>query len=301
MSRTRIAFVGDIHHGADTQTKRGTAALPLLRRFVERVNDGGFDAVVDLGDRISDVSPERDRLLQAEVAAEFRRLNTPRHHVSGNHDLALLSRDENEAILGAPTRSRAVELDSIRLALWQPDVALTPARGFHLGPGDLEGLVGLLDSDQPTILVSHVPLSGHAQTGNYYFEKNPGHATYAEIAEIRRVIAAAPCPVAAFAGHVHWNTFTVVDGTPQLTLQSLTETFAAGGEPSGCTGVLDIDGESLAWKVGGRERFGLELDFPSRRWRWVPPLPRFDARQLSWAARAEPAQAPDVPASTRRD
>ena len=39
--------------------------------------------------------------------------------------------------------------------------------------------------DRPTLLVSHVPLSGHAQTGNYYFERNPGHATYAEIADIR--------------------------------------------------------------------------------------------------------------------
>lgn len=277
MSAVRIAVVGDIHHGADTQTKRGTAALPLLCRFIDEANAGAFDAVVDLGDRISDVSPERDRMLQAEVAAEFHRLRMPHHHVSGNHDHAFLSQAESEAMLGAPTGSRVVAVAGLRLALWQPDVSLTPAQGFHLAPGDLDALARLLDTEEPTVLVSHVPLSGHAQTGNYYFERNPGHATYAEIADIRQVVAAAPCPVLAVAGHVHWNTLSIVDGTPHITLQSLTETVAVG-EPSGCTGVLEIDGESLTWRVAGRERFGIELGFPRQKRRWAAPLPGFGER-----------------------
>ena len=69
MARIRIAVVTDIHHGQDTLTKKGSAALPLLGRFIADAGKGGFDAVLDLGDRISDESPERDRALQAEVAA----------------------------------------------------------------------------------------------------------------------------------------------------------------------------------------------------------------------------------------
>lgn len=293
MKRVRIAFVGDVHHGDDTATKRGTAALPLLRGFVDAVNDGVFDAAIDLGDRISDVSPEQDRLLQTEVAVEFRRLHVPRHHVSGNHDLAMVSLSENETLLDAPSASRIVDIGGCRVAFWQPDVSLSPSRGFHLAPGDLQALVQLLDSEAPTLLVSHVPLSGHAQTGNYYFERNPGHATYAEVAEIRRVIAAAPCSIVACAGHVHWNTVTVVDGTPHITLQSLTETFA-GGTPSGSTGSLEIDGESLTWKVGGLERLGLELEFPRRKRRWAAPLPRFDDRARSWRASAAATRPADA-------
>ena len=107
---TRIAVVADIHHGRDTVTKRGSAALGLLDKFVDDVNGSSFDAVIDLGDRISDETAERDTKLQREVANGFRRLgNKPRHHVIGNHDFALLSAEENSAILDAPLHTRAVD------------------------------------------------------------------------------------------------------------------------------------------------------------------------------------------------
>jgi Icc protein len=50
----KLAVVGDIHHGRDFGTKKGTAALGLLGQFVEHVNKAELDAVIDLGDRISD-------------------------------------------------------------------------------------------------------------------------------------------------------------------------------------------------------------------------------------------------------
>jgi Icc protein len=284
MTRLRLAFVADIHHGKDTFTKRGTAALPLLDDFIAEVNDGGFDAVIDLGDRISDEGPARDRELQAEVAQRFAALRIPHHHVSGNHDHAMLNPAENEAILGRPTHSRAVQIADVRIVFWQPDVGLTRDRGFHLAPGDLDDLSKLLGADDaPTLLVSHVPLSGHAQTGNHYFERNPGHSTYAEIDDIRRVIAAAACPVVALAGHVHWNTLSVVDGTPHITLQSLTETFTTG-EAAGATAVLEIGDGRLRWTVLGRDPLELVLPWPSSRQRWKPPLPVFSQMREAPAA-----------------
>jgi hypothetical protein len=269
----RIAVVADIHHGRDTVTKRGTAALGLLEGFIDSVNGGNFDAVIDLGDRISDETADRDVVLQREVANSFRRLdNKPRYHVIGNHDLAMLSADENSSILDAPLHTRAAVVGGYRIAFWQADVSMTAGRGLVLGDGDLEALEKLLNADdRPTLLVTHVPLSGHAQTGNYYFERNPGHATYAENAEIRGVLARAPCPLIALAGHVHWNTLTMVDGTPHLTLQSLTETFTTG-EPAASTAVIEIDGDELRWTVGGLDRIAITLPWPKAKPQWRAPM-----------------------------
>ena len=282
---TRIAVVADIHHGRDTLTKRGTAALGLLGTFVEAVNAGNFDAVIDLGDRISDESAERDVTLQREVARSFLRLgNKARHHVIGNHDLALLSEDENAALLDAPMHTRAAIVGDHRVAFWQPDVRVTAERGFHLREGDLAALERLLNADdRPTLLISHVPLSGHAQTGNYYFERNPAHATYAENAEIRGVLAGAPCPLIALAGHVHWNTLTMVDGTAHLTLQSLTETFTTG-EPAGSTAVIEIDGDEFRWTVGGLDRVSVTLPWPKAKPQWRPPLKAFSEMRKASAS-----------------
>jgi len=280
----RFAIIADIHHGRDTVTKRGSAALDLLDRFVAQTNGGGFDAVIELGDRISDEDRDADWRLQRAVARRFARLTAPRHHVAGNHDCAMLSLCENAELLDAPLESRSVEIAGLRIVFWQPDVGLTPARGFHLAAGDLDQLEALLgQDDRPTLLVSHVPLSGHAQTGNYYFERNPSHATYAEIAAIRRVIAAAPCPIVALSGHVHWNTLTTVDGTPHLTLQSLTEAFTTG-QPSGCTAVLEIDRDVLRWTVSGHDPFAAQLPWRAKKARWFEPLDPFRGRAFEPSA-----------------
>ncbi|WP_316193063.1 metallophosphoesterase family protein [Bradyrhizobium sp. SZCCHNRI1029] len=272
---TRIAVIADIHHGRDTPTKRGSVALQLLERFVTEVNAEDIDAVIDLGDGISDEDPERDRLLQSDVAMCFAKLASTHHHVSGNHDVALLSLADNEAILDRPSGSRAVIVGDVRCVFWQPDVSLTPTRGFRLSASDLDALVQLLaQDDRPTLLVSHVPLSGHAQTGNYHFEANPGHAAYAETDAIRAAIADAPCPIVGLAGHVHWNTLTTVDGTPHLTLQSLTETFISG-DPAEAAGILTIGDGSLRWTVTGREPLSVTLPWPRTKARWCAPLSCF--------------------------
>ena len=265
MPALHLAIVTDIHHGRDTFTKRGTAALPLLTRFVGEANADGVDAVIDLGDRISDENVETDRALLAEVAGAFKRLAVPRHHVAGNHDVAHLSLAENEATLDAPLATRAVAMGDIRLVFWQPDVTLTPARGFHLAPGDIEALQQLLSADERrTLLFSHVPLSGGSMRGNYWFENNPAHATYAEGDAIRAALAAAPCPLLCLSGHVHWNSLTIVDGIAHCTQQSLTETFTTLPDPAEAMGRLTIEGETVRWSVAGRDP--LELG-----WRFRPP------------------------------
>jgi hypothetical protein len=75
---------------------------------------------------------------------------------------------------------------------------------------------------------------------------------------------------------VHWNTLTVVDGTPHITLQSLTEAFTTG-EASGCTAVLEIDGEALRWTVSGHDPFTMSLPWRNSKPQWAQPLGAFNA------------------------
>lgn len=276
-SRLRLALIADIHHGPDLPTKRGSAALPLLERFAGFVRAHAPDLVLELGDRISEETPDLDRRRMAEVADVLGGLGTPVVSLLGNHDLVHLSPAENGALLGQPMRHRTLELGGILLVVWQADAQFQPSRGFALGEGDLAWLAATLAAaDRPVLLASHVPLSGQAMTGNHYFEHRPTHACYAEQVAIRRLLAACPAPVMALAGHVHWNSVTLVDGIAHLTLQSLTETFTTGCEPAAAMGLLDLAGEACL-RVVGADPFACGVPFAGPRRRWLPPLPALPA------------------------
>ncbi len=266
MRRVRLAVVTDIHHGPDEKTKRGSAALGLLATVLAATDDAEVDALIDLGDRISDRDHAADLELAQTVGRCFGTLSVPRQHVCGNHDRGNLSAEENAAALGIVLGSRSVEIGGLRCVFWEPEVRTTKRCGPHLADGDLDWLAGTLaGTDQPTLLFSHVPLSGQAMIGNIWFEHDPAGAAYREQVSIRAVLAAARCPLAAFAGHVHWNSFCVVDGIPHLTLQSLTETFTTAPEPSGCYGLLEVGGGMLQWTVRGLDALSLSLPWPCRR------------------------------------
>src|SRR5215212_11859919 len=126
----RIAVVADIHHGQDHNTKKGSSALSLLSEFARFVEDSQPNAVVDLGDRISDEGHARDLVLQREVAEVFRTISVPRCHLCGNHDRKNLSVAENENILDAPLGHRTIEIGNWRLVLWAADTLIRRPGGF---------------------------------------------------------------------------------------------------------------------------------------------------------------------------
>jgi UDP-2,3-diacylglucosamine pyrophosphatase LpxH len=276
MTATNLAVVTDIHHGADTFTKVGTAALGLLDEALTRAKALGVDAVIDGGDRISDVDAATDRRLEAEVADCFAAAGLPRYHVDGNHDRAFLTEAENTEALRCDKRPDTVDLGEVRLVFWRPDVTLTRTRGFSLTDGDLVHLSNLLNaSEKRTILVSHVPLSGQSMLGNYWFEANQAHAAYAEQVAIRAVLAVAPCPIVAISGHVHWNSVTMVDHVPHLTIQSLSDRWHSMPHPAGAWAHLSADNQTLSIRVFGHDSFAAEVPFPQRRCLRVERLPRF--------------------------
>lgn len=273
----RLAIVADIHHGTPSATKRGDTALALMQDFARHVAESGASHVLDLGDRISDVDAETDRRLEAEVAEAFREVKAPVWHLCGNHDRDHLTVEENEAILGQSLGHEVHDIGSWRIALWRADSRIrrgAEGQGFVLTEADLLWLSRTAQAaDRPLLVVSHVPVSGHSQIGNYYFQNNPAASVYPMADRARAALAQARVPVVCLAGHVHWNTVTTVDGIPHLTQQSLTESFTTEGAPAGAMGLLELGEGTLRWDVAGRDPFAVTL--APRRARWTPPMPDF--------------------------
>lgn len=272
----RLAFVADIHHGKDNFTKMGSRAAGLMGEFARFVADAKPDAVIDLGDRISDEDRETDLRLEREVAEMFRAIHAPIHHICGNHDRDHLSVADNEAILGQALGHQCLDLGEWRLVLWRADSLIRRPGGFLLTEADLLWLAGVVrTATRPLCIVSHVPVSGHAQTGNYYFERNPQASTYPGAERLRAVLREARAPLAWISGHVHWNTLTIVDGVPHFTLQSLTESFTTLPEPAGAFGLLELS-DRIVWRAHGLDAFAADLPAAQTARRWITPLQPFD-------------------------
>jgi predicted phosphodiesterase len=286
----RIAIVTDIHHGKPSTAKRGDAALGLMAEFAAFVKDSGATHVLDMGDRISDENHDTDLALAAEVAEAFRAVQAPIWHLNGNHDRDHMTVVENEALLGQSLDHAVHDVDGWRIVLWRADSRIrrgNEGNGFVLAEADLVWLARTMQAtDRPTLVVSHVPISGHAQTGNYYFQNNPASSTYPMADRARAALALASVPVVCIAGHVHWNTATTVNGITHLTQQSLTESFTTAGEPAGAMGLIELS-DMVSWDVVGSDPFRFGFRPTSRR--WTPPMPDFTTHTELRSRHAVPA------------
>jgi 3',5'-cyclic-AMP phosphodiesterase len=281
----KIAIVTDIHHGKDAEAKKGTRALPLMEEFAAFVKETKPDLVLDLGDRISDEDPVTDIRLEQEVNDAFAPIReaAPVHHICGNHDRDFLTVRQNEAILGQALDHATLDIGGWRIALFRADTLIRRPGGFQCAPGDLDWLAETIAAaDRPLLIAGHVPVSGHSQIGNYYFERNSEASSYPrDGAPIREILRKSKVPTAWIAGHVHWNTLTTVDGVPHMTQQSLTESFVMSaetgqGEACGAFGLLELSGQTIDWRVFGHDTFRAVFPVAQTARRWYPPLPRFD-------------------------
>lgn len=283
----RIAIISDIHHGADNFAKKGTAALGLMAEFARFVAAEKPDLVLDLGDRISDRHHDHDIALEREVANAFAAIDVPILHINGNHDRDFLSVAENEEILGQPLDHRVIDLGDWQVALWRADSRIRRPGGFVLNEPDLLWLEQTMrEATRPTLIASHVPLSGQDMTGNYWFERNPQVSRYPGTERIRAALARARVPLVCVAGHVHWNTLTMVDAIPHLTLQSLVEMSTTSPHPAGAWGLMQLD-SAIDWRVFGLDPFALRLDAAATARRPLPCLPPFSELHAESGALAQ--------------
>ena len=82
----RLAIITDLHAGHDTGNVKGPLAIDILEEFIATAHNFEPDAVLELGDRLTDENPQADRARLLELARVFKRLPYPRHHINGNHD-----------------------------------------------------------------------------------------------------------------------------------------------------------------------------------------------------------------------
>jgi len=280
----KIAIITDIHHGKDAEAKKGASALRLMASFASFVADAKPDLVLDLGDRISDEDSETDLRLEHEVNTAFEpiRALAPVHHICGNHDRDFLSVAQNEGILGQSLSNQTLDIGGWRLVLWRADTLIRRPGGFQCPESDIAWLSAVIAAaDRPLLIASHVPVSGHSQIGNYYFQRNPGSSTYPAQGEaIREVLRASKVPTVCLAGHVHWNTLTTVDGIVHLTQQSLTESFVmsphnGAGEACGAFGLMELGTDSIDWQVFGADAFRAIIPVAQTARRWYRPMSDF--------------------------
>ena len=286
----KLAVVTDIHHGEDKLTKRGGAALGLLDDFLRFAGEWGADMIVELGDRISDIDRETDARLLAEVAARFVGLNTPHAHVNGNHDVAFLGEAPNARTFGPAIGNRSVEIKGWRLIFWSADVYIPGPTPFALRRSDLDWLAAELpNSDLPTVLFTHVPLSSGSMVGNYWFQNNPDFAGYPNAAEARALIEAHGNVTLCVAGHVHWNSLNRAGAIPHVTVQSLTESFTTAGAPAAAWATFELDDAAIRWRTHGRDPIDVTLPLRRPGETWEPPLKPFRRRPAPRAGHPAPA------------
>lgn len=272
----KIAVVTDIHHGAPKLAKRGDRALDLLDSFLDFCADYGPDLIAELGDRINDRDRETDRVLLWEVAAKFRGLNTPHVHLDGNHDSDFLLPSDNAEALGSG-RHQSRDVNGYHLVFWNASTKIPRPDPFCASDDDLAWLAeDLAATDLPTVIFSHVPFSGGSMTGNYWFQNTPRHATYPNSAHIRAIVEASDRVILCVAGHVHWNSLHRVNAIPHITIQSLTESSATGGEPAEAWATLEIGAGGIHWRTYGYDPIEVILPMRQPGENWAACLPPLD-------------------------
>ncbi len=258
----RIAAVTDVHAGPDTGRVRGHRAVDILANIVNDINWIEPNLVIDLGDRITDVDDTHDRRQIFEVAQEFARIKAPRLHLQGNHDKLPLT--DQEESLRSRIGNRAIELNGWRvLALHSFNETI----GGNFSADTLNWLERKLSrSNLPTIVVSHQPLHDQAMLGNPYFEFDYAeHACVKNANQVRKILETSPQVKLCLSGHAHWNDYRNIAGIHHVTLMSMSESWATGGEAAESWALLEAD-DNIRIKVFGKapQELTLPLDTPAR-------------------------------------
>lgn len=275
-----LLLLSDVHNGPPFEAKAGPLALRELRAVLEHVEGLRPDLLIDLGDRINNTDAEQDARHMSEVAAAFEASSKERHHLLGNHDVKLLSRQDNERLLGRPLGHRLLHRAGWTLILWSPAPQFQ-RDGCVVPPDDVEWLAKALDRlDRPAVLFTHVPLGGGSMRSNYYFEGDPSPgASYRDLTGLQELVVANEHMKLAVAGHVHWNSLNVIDGVPFLTIQSLSELATTAPRPAGAWAMLSLESDSARLDVQGLDQFQVSLPLRRRGQHWLrrPGMPGWHA------------------------
>lgn len=234
----RIGVVTDIH-GTEEQwphTER------LLQRALETFAQQRVDAVVDLGDRINEVSADADRQLVQRIAAALRSPGWPVLHLYGNHDTVYLGKEEQNRWLGKAGNYEECRVGGARLLLLD---SMETVSGGPISASQLHWLEGRLSAcEEPALVFCHHPLDEPDPAGHPYFSQHPEEVGVANAAAVRAVLERFPWVFAVVQGHLHRWSVHCRGGVAYITLPPLGPSDD-GSRPEGAHAVVTLRDRSV--------------------------------------------------------
>jgi 3',5'-cyclic-AMP phosphodiesterase len=247
----RLGIVTDIHYGQDTSMVLGSAANAALGRCLDALRASKPDLLVDLGDRLTDETPDVDLQRLRTIAASFGAYGMVREHLRGNHDV--VPQAEQEELLGRPVTSRSRDVGGWHLVFLD---TYDGSIGGVLTDATLAWFeADLAATSLPTVVFSHQPLDGQPLIGNPVFEvEYAAHAHPVGHERACRIMASSGRVRMAVNGHTHWNHHVVVGGVTHVTVQSLVARTTTG-QATGSYALVELDESSHRVRVFGGEPF----------------------------------------------
>lgn len=219
----RFGVIADLHHGLAPD------ALSRLEAFVDAANARPLDFVIQLGD----FCYAKDS--SAECVRMFERIELPRYHVLGNHDMDVGTKSDVMRVWGMRERYYSfdvhglhfVVLDLNHLHVDGERVAYKDSN-FYVNDwrqrawADPEQLAWLKDdlaaADAPTIVFSHQPLGLNALSDDLP----------ANQAEVLKVLSASETVAACMCGHMHLDLCATHDAIACVCINSASYLWSRG-------------------------------------------------------------------------
>jgi Icc protein len=248
----KLGIVGDIHWGPDTESMRGSSAPAMLETFAAAMREFRPDAIVDLGDRITDVSAAEDRERTTWVRRQLLALGIPVFHVLGNHDVAHVAKTELGDALGKHGPYECGRLDGVRVVVLDSQDPTIEGVGGSIGTVQQRWLAETLaEGTLPALVFCHHPLDEQNLEGHWYFAEHPAHALVREREVTREILSRSGRVMAVFSGHMHWTRSMTVDRIPYVTLGSLVDAGFTGGQPAGTFACVTVQEKTVDVQVAG--------------------------------------------------
>jgi len=220
-----IALFTDSHY-AD-RTPRGSRhyrdSIPKLAQCIEAMGEAKPDVAVVLGDFTDQRGGVPAKLADLQhIEALYRKLQVPRHHVIGNHDVDCISKAQFVAGTAMPAPHYAFDAGPLRGivldANYNKDLSPYNAGNFtwtetYVPPAEQRWLKAQLAAAKgKAVVFIHQCLDD--EKGSHGVKNAP---------DVRKVLEASGKVLAVFQGHNHRGAFRRIGGIPYFTLRAMVE------------------------------------------------------------------------------
>lgn len=217
-------IITDVHGVADSDDKKGSFATTYIGEFVDRMNNTvNPDFTVELGDKISGINNETDKTHFGTIKNAFDGLNNPHYYISGNHDLANVSRAEMQTALGIDYSHKSIDFGDYHI------ITVDSQDGTVAGSISNDEktwlTAELAATEKKTLVFVHQSLDNQSVVLNGYFAGG-ADGSMSNAADIRAILESDGDVAGVFQGHAHWDNLKTINNIPYFTINSLVEDYS---------------------------------------------------------------------------